>query len=644
MNFSEAGETIIQLSAGSHGRGRSCVDIETIEQLDYFLNLHNLRLVPLDSPSSMDEYNSLCLLINEDSFSIIMSKDGDNYSVYNHPKNTVEVVANSALKGSCFLVEKLDRDAKLDKISMTNLLSHNLVKLLSVSFICSLFLLIFPLLVILILVFSIEVKSSVNLSGFVTGGVILLTASYFFSRLKSNYIEVLNDKVQFLSKSFLLRVAFSQMEQGGNFNGASLWQLLNAKCANLRHGLLEHFTTFINELMMLLFALALFAYFSPSLFFIPLFYLICCSTFALYHKKKNDQLNSKKKRVKEESFLSQGKSLVALGLINPAIHFFTKAKCAEYNAYLLTSFERERVTNILNFFSMMCVVFVLGYAANGSMNQTVAATSFIASIILIWRIIASTQVLINLIPNLLQYYRDIELLNNEISDKSFHFSSLEQGKGVMRCQQCSFRYPQSKHNTLTNINIEIPYTAKLAISGAPLCGKTTLLKLLAGQLNAIHGSVSLNDTPVIECQKSVLLVSSSSFNLKLSLREAVNGATQLLPPGLIDRFSKRYEINPDVYFSQLNCQHKERYLLVLAILCEENIVLLDDILERHQPQQAEKFFTLLMQDCQQKTVIFSTQFRCLLAKSDNVCLLNAGGISTAGPAQKVLQQWQGGIK
>ena len=63
-------------------------------------------------------------------------------------------------------------------------------------------------------------------------------------------------------------------------------------------------------------------------------------------------------------------------------------------------------------------------------------------------------------------------------------------------KRLSFRYPSGKKQVLSNININIPYGANIAIVGENGAGKTTLLKLILGAYPTYQGSLKIKDTEV----------------------------------------------------------------------------------------------------------------------------------------------------
>ena len=66
----------------------------------------------------------------------------------------------------------------------------------------------------------------------------------------------------------------------------------------------------------------------------------------------------------------------------------------------------------------------------------------------------------------------------------------------------SFRYPESEHDVLQDIDIEIPAGTSLALVGATGAGKTTLAALVAGTGTPQTGSVHIGPADLAELDEA----------------------------------------------------------------------------------------------------------------------------------------------
>lgn len=88
---------------------------------------------------------------------------------------------------------------------------------------------------------------------------------------------------------------------------------------------------------------------------------------------------------------------------------------------------------------------------------------------------------------------DVFLSPAEEFGSNEHNHAVKTDKGMsLSCEQIGFRYDDFSQPVFSNISLSIPAGSSLAITGTSGCGKTTLLKILAGLIPAQHGEVQLN--------------------------------------------------------------------------------------------------------------------------------------------------------
>ena len=76
----------------------------------------------------------------------------------------------------------------------------------------------------------------------------------------------------------------------------------------------------------------------------------------------------------------------------------------------------------------------------------------------------------------------------------------------------SLKKSYGNHVVLDNINIKIPQGSVVGLLGPNGCGKTTLLKILAGLIKDYEGTVKINNDPIgVETKEIVAFLPDASY-------------------------------------------------------------------------------------------------------------------------------------
>ncbi|MDA9801511.1 ABC transporter ATP-binding protein/permease [Candidatus Pseudothioglobus singularis] len=94
-------------------------------------------------------------------------------------------------------------------------------------------------------------------------------------------------------------------------------------------------------------------------------------------------------------------------------------------------------------------------------------------------------------------FNDVKNIDHQLSEKnkSKNFHVNESFK-KLELRNISFRYPNAKHNSLDNINMEIKSGESIGIIGESGSGKTTLIDTMLGLLDLKNGEMLFNDRAV----------------------------------------------------------------------------------------------------------------------------------------------------
>lgn len=169
---------------------------------------------------------------------------------------------------------------------------------------------------------------------------------------------------------------------------------------------------------------------------------------------------------------------------------------------------------------------------------------------------------------------------------------------TIELKNVSFRYPGSKKNILSNINLQIKPNENIAIVGLNGAGKTTLVKLICGFYDPTEGEILLNGTNIkVYNRESYYQMFSAVFqNFSLIAGSVATNVAQSVDSidyekvysciekaGLKDKIEslpKKYEsmFNRTVYDDAVNLSGGEtqRFMLARALYKDAPFIVLDE--------------------------------------------------------------------
>jgi len=255
-------------------------------------------------------------------------------------------------------------------------------------------------------------------------------------------------------------------------------------------------------------------YFYVSLFLFSIAILFFTITYNLY-KYKFKNLGEIKVRNDADKIDILYKSFYIIqnikldNLENFFINNFKKKTETSSRSQFLLSFLNELPKPILELFLLFVVltlVFFL-YSYLSISKEGVLAILIIYGIAM-FRILPSLSRIIGYLYQLKFFYPTTEVIENIFKDKKFlENTELIQKeylgfKKNIKIENLSFKYDQSNHYVLTNINLEITKNEIIGISGHSGSGKSTFLNLLSYLLKPTSGRILIDDEPLENIYKS----------------------------------------------------------------------------------------------------------------------------------------------
>lgn len=171
---------------------------------------------------------------------------------------------------------------------------------------------------------------------------------------------------------------------------------------------------------------------------------------------------------------------------------------------------------------------------------------------------------------------------------------------MLKLQNISMNYGNSKNFVLKNINLEFEGGNCLAIVGSSGCGKTTLLNIIAGILEPTEGEVYFGNRNIREAKGDVSVVFQNyglfpwktvRKNILLPLQLNHKKEDYCLADEIMEELGLQEVRNH--YPSQLSGGQKQRVALARALMSKPRLVLLDEPFSAIDPIMREKLYKKL---------------------------------------------------
>lgn len=221
----------------------------------------------------------------------------------------------------------------------------------------------------------------------------------------------------------------------------------------------------------------------------------------------------------------------------------------------------------------------------------------------------------------------------------------------------SFSYQDSTRNTLENIQLNVPFTGLIGITGPTGGGKSTLLKLLLRQFQLNEDSkITISGLPIHSLtleslrqklawvpQKSYLFSGTIAENIALAKPNATDEEIEHVAK--ITSIQDEILAMPQGYNTQLQEDggnlsggQKQRLTLARALLSDADILLLDDPFSALDMKTEAIVRQNLKIYFPNKTILLVTQRLTNLIEADHILVLNEGRVEERGSHHELVQQ------
>jgi ATP-binding cassette, subfamily B, multidrug efflux pump len=227
-------------------------------------------------------------------------------------------------------------------------------------------------------------------------------------------------------------------------------------------------------------------------------------------------------------------------------------------------------------------------------------------------------------------------------------------QGNIKFNNLSFRYPETDHDVLKKINLEIKAGESLGIIGPVGSGKSTLINLICKLYQVSHKQIlmdgyDINDIPSSTIGKNVSIVPQESFlfsetiknnilfgNETASDKELKQVIQSSALADTISDFKDGIETMLGERGINLSGGQKQRVSIARALLKNSKILIFDDCLSAVDTQTEEMILTALMEESKNKTNIIISHRISSLKHADHIIYLEDGEIIEEGSHQELV--------
>lgn len=213
---------------------------------------------------------------------------------------------------------------------------------------------------------------------------------------------------------------------------------------------------------------------------------------------------------------------------------------------------------------------------------------------------------------------------------------------ILECKNLTKAYKKNVP-VLSNFNLEIPAGRIVGLLGPNGCGKSTLIKLVAGLLQPNSGEIKVGDYPVGENSKALIsyLPERTYFSSGMKVSELVKYFEEFYEDFDSERAYKLLsdlDINPKANLKTLSKGTKEKVQLILVMSRNAKLYLLDEPIAGVDPAAREYILSTIVSNYNPDASIIITTHLITDVEQvlDDFVFLSFGGrILKSGNAEEV---------
>lgn len=214
---------------------------------------------------------------------------------------------------------------------------------------------------------------------------------------------------------------------------------------------------------------------------------------------------------------------------------------------------------------------------------------------------------------------------------------------ILECRDLTKSYKKGGFNVLNRFNIQIPAGKIIGLLGPNGCGKSTLIKLIAGLLQPNSGEILVDGIPVSNktCALISYLPERPYFSPRMKVEELINYFADFytdFDTGRAYDLLKALDIDPTARLKTLSKGTKEKVQLILVMSRRAKLYLLDEPIAGVDPAAREYILSTIVNNYDpEATIIITTHLIADIEQvlDDFVFLTYGGQILASGSVDEV---------
>lgn len=334
----------------------------------------------------------------------------------------------------------------------------------------------------------------------------------------------------------------------------------------------------------------------------------------------------------------------------------------EYRSTLTSIYRRRDLSSPMSEFLGITVVALLVWYGSGLVfTESIEAATFFAFLYAFYNVINPAKAFSSAYYNVQKGLAALERINfirEAGRDMKMESGELEMRTfdSQIRFRDVSFAYPNTDHDVLSHIDLDLPKGKVLALVGPSGSGKTTIVDLVARFYDPTEGTIELDgkdirDFPLeayrglfgIVSQEPVLFNDSIINNIRFGegqydLEAVVEAAKVANAHEFIEQLPEGYETMIGDRGVKLSGGQRQRLTIARALLKNPPIIILDEATSALD-SKSEKLVQASMETIMKtRTAIVIAHRLSTITNADEILLLKEGKITQSGKHEELLEQ------